>query len=51
MLKFYCSLAPNPRNVALFLEEAGLPCGAVRVDTRTAVQQAAEIKALSPNPE
>ena len=34
MLKFYYSLAPNPMKVALFLEESGLPCEAIPVDTR-----------------
>ena len=34
MLKFYFNGAPNPNKVALFLEETGLPCELVPVDTR-----------------
>jgi len=34
MLKFYFNGAPNPNKVALFLEEAGLPCELVPIDTR-----------------
>ena len=41
MLKFYYSLAPNPMKVALFLEKAGLPFGAIPVDTRKGEQHAA----------
>jgi GST-like protein len=48
-LKFYYSLAPNPRKVALFLEEAGLPYEAIPVDTRKGEQHAAAFKALNPN--
>jgi hypothetical protein len=34
MLKFYFNGAPNPTKVALFLEETGLPCELIPVDTR-----------------
>src|SRR3989440_6962818 len=49
MLKFYDSPAPNPRKVALFLEEAGLPYEAVPVDTRKGEQHAPEFRAINPN--
>ncbi|MCW5637022.1 MAG: glutathione S-transferase N-terminal domain-containing protein [Rubrivivax sp.] len=49
MLKFYCSLAPNPMKVALFLEEAGLPYESIPVDTRKGEQHAPAFKALNPN--
>jgi len=49
MLKFYYSLAPNPRKVALFLEEAGLPYEAIPVDTRKGEQHAPEFTAINPN--
>lgn len=48
-LKFYYSLAPNPRKVALFLEEAGLPYEPIPVDTRKGDQHAASFKVLNPN--
>jgi GST-like protein len=49
MLKFYYSLAPNPRKVALFLEEAGLPYEAIPVDTRKGEQHRPEFTAINPN--
>ena len=49
MLKFYYSLAPNPRKVALFLEEAGLPFEAIPVDTRKGEQHLPAFTALNPN--
>ncbi len=49
MLKFYYSLAPNPRKVALFLEEAGLPYEAIPVDTRKGEQHAPAFLKLNPN--
>src|SRR5437870_11276312 len=49
MLKFYYSLAPNPRKVALFLEEAGLPYEAIPVDTRKGEQHSPEYLAINPN--
>ena len=49
MLKFYYSLAPNPRKVALFLEEAGLPYEAIPVDTRKGEQHLPEFTAINPN--
>lgn len=49
MLKFYYSLAPNPRKVALFLEESGLPYEPVPVDTRKGEQHATEYTAINPN--
>ncbi len=49
MRKFFYSLAPNPRKVALLLEEIGLPYDAVPVDTRTGKQHLAEYLAINPN--
>jgi GST-like protein len=49
MLKFYYSLAPNPRKVALFLEEAGVPYQAIPVDTRKGEQHSPEFTAINPN--
>ena len=49
MLKFYYSLAPNPMKVALFLEESGLPCEAIPVDTRKGEQHLPVFTALNPN--
>lgn len=49
MLKFYYSLAPNPRKVALFLEEAALPYEAIPVDTRKGEQHTPEFTAINPN--
>ena len=34
MIKLYNHPAPNPAKVALFLEEAGLPCAVVPADIR-----------------
>ena len=49
MIRFYFALAPNPRKVALFLEESGLPYEAVPVDTRRGEQHAAAFRAINPN--
>jgi GSH-dependent disulfide-bond oxidoreductase len=49
MIKFFYNLAPNPMNVALFLEEAGLAYEAVPVDTRLGDQFDAAFVALNPN--
>jgi GSH-dependent disulfide-bond oxidoreductase len=49
MLKFYYTLAPNPRKVALLLEEAGLPYEPIPVDTRKGEQHTGEYKAINPN--
>jgi GSH-dependent disulfide-bond oxidoreductase len=49
MLKFYYSLAPNPRKVALFLEEAGLAYEPIPVDTRKGEQHRPEFTAINPN--
>lgn len=49
MLKFYYSLAPNPRKVALFLEESGLPYEAIPVDTRKGEQHRPGFTAINPN--
>jgi GST-like protein len=49
MLKFYFNLAPNPRKVALFLEESELPFEAVPVDTRKGEQHTAAYLAVNPN--
>jgi GSH-dependent disulfide-bond oxidoreductase len=49
MLKFYFSGAPNPNKVALFLEEAGLPCELIAVDTRRGDQFKPEFLKVNPN--
>jgi glutathione S-transferase len=49
MLKFYFSGAPNPNKVALFLEEAGLPCELIPVDTRKGDQFKPEFLKVNPN--
>jgi GST-like protein len=49
MLKFYFNGAPNPNKVALFLEESGLPCEPVPVDTRKGEQFKAEFLKVNPN--
>ena len=33
MIRFYFHPTPNPAKIALFLEEAALPCQVVPVDT------------------
>lgn len=49
MIKFYFSRAPNPRKVALFLEEAALPYEPVPVDTRMGEQHVPAFTELNPN--
>ena len=49
MLKFYFNGAPNPNKVALFLEESGLPCELVPVDTRKGEQFKPEFIKVNPN--
>ena len=49
MLKFYFSGAPNPNKVALFLEETGLPCELIPVDTRRGDQFKPEFLKVNPN--
>ena len=49
MLKFYFSGAPNPNKVALFLEETGLECELIPVDTRKGEQHTAEFRKVNPN--
>src|SRR6201993_2788410 len=49
MLKFYFNGAPNPNKVALFLEESGLPCELVPVDTRKGEQFKPEFLKVNPN--
>jgi GST-like protein len=49
MLKFYFNGAPNPNKVALFLEETGLPCELVPVDTRKGDQHKPDFLAVNPN--
>jgi GST-like protein len=49
VIKFYYSLAPNPRKVALFLEEAGLPYEPIPVDTRKGDQHLPAFTAVNPN--
>jgi GST-like protein len=49
MLKFYFNGAPNPNKVALFLEETGLPCELIPVDTRKGDQFKPEFLKVNPN--
>jgi GST-like protein len=49
MLKFYFNGAPNPNKVALFLEEAGLACELVPIDTRKGDQFKPEFLKVNPN--
>src|SRR5215468_5374551 len=49
MLKFYFNGAPNPNKVALFLEETGLPCELIPVDTRKGEQFRPEFLRVNPN--
>lgn len=49
MIRFYFAPAPNPRKVALFLEESGLPYQLVPVDTRRGEQHAPAFRAINPN--
>jgi GST-like protein len=49
MLKFYFNGAPNPMKVALFLEETGLPCELIPVDTRKGDQFKPEFLKVNPN--
>jgi GSH-dependent disulfide-bond oxidoreductase len=49
MLKFYFNGSPNPTKVALLLEETGLQCEAIPVDTRKGEQFNPAYLALNPN--
>jgi GST-like protein len=49
MLKFYFNGAPNPNKVSLFLEETGLPCELVPVDTRKGEQFKPDFLKVNPN--
>lgn len=49
MIRFYFHPTPNPAKVALFIEEAGLPCELVPVDTRRGEQHAPAFRAINPN--
>ena len=49
MFKFYFNGAPNPNKVALFLEETGLPCELIPVDTRKGEQFKPEFLKVNPN--
>src|SRR5487761_1004357 len=49
MLKFYFNGAPNPAKVALFLEETGLPCELIPIDTRKGDQFKPEFLKVNPN--
>jgi len=49
MLTFYYNTGPNPKKVALFLEEAGLAYEAVPVDTRRGDQHKPDFRAINPN--
>ena len=48
MLAIYNALAPKPMNMALFLEEAGLPRESIPVDTRKGKQHTTALTALNP---
>ena len=49
MIKFYYHHTPNPRKIALFLEEAGLPYEVVPVDVLKGDQHKSEFLTLNPN--
>ena len=49
MLKFYFNGAPNPNKISLFLEETGLPCELIPVDTRKGDQFKPEFLKVNPN--
>lgn len=49
MIRFHYNTGPNPKKVALFLEEAGLDYEPVKVDTRRGEQHRPEFLALNPN--
>lgn len=49
MIEFHYNTGPNPRKVALLLEEAGLPYRAVPLDTRKGEQHQPAFRALNPN--
>ncbi len=49
MIRFYFHPTPNPAKVALFLEESGLACEMVPVDTRKGEQHLPAFRAINPN--
>lgn len=49
MIKFFYNMAPNPMKVALFLEESGLDCELVPIDTRKGEQHTPTYRVLNPN--
>jgi GSH-dependent disulfide-bond oxidoreductase len=49
MLKYYFNGAPNPNKVSLFLEETGLHCELIPVDTRKGDQFKPEFLKVNPN--
>jgi GSH-dependent disulfide-bond oxidoreductase len=49
VIKFYYSLAPNPRKVALLLEELGLAYEPIPVDTRKGEQHLPAFTRINPN--
>jgi GST-like protein len=49
MLKYYFNGAPNPNKISLFLEETGLPCELIPVDTRKGDQFKPEFLKVNPN--
>jgi GST-like protein len=49
MIRLYFHPTPNPAKVALFLEEAGLPCETVPVDTSKGEQHKPAFRAINPN--
>jgi GST-like protein len=49
MIRFYFHPTPNPRKVALFLEEVGLDYEAVPVDTKKGQQHEPGFRSINPN--
>jgi GST-like protein len=49
MIRFHYNTGPNPKKIALFLEESGLPYEGVPVDTRRGEQHLPAFTALNPN--
>lgn len=49
MIRFFYNMAPNPMKVALFLEESGLDCEPVPIDTKKAEQHSDAFRAINPN--
>ena len=49
MIKFYFHDTPNPRKIALFLEESGLAYEVIPVDLLKGEQHNPEYRAINPN--